>query len=82
MKSTEPCQYLIEHRCSFHYEMAAHGSVMLLRMCPREDAGQRVLDFDLHVEPLTIPVPCTDAFGNRCHLINIHRRHGQTVLCA
>ena len=82
MKSPEPYQYRIEHRCSFHYETAAHGSVMLLRLHPREDAGQRVLDFGLQVEPLTIPVPCTDAFGNRCHLINIHRMHRQTVLHA
>ena len=82
MKSPEPCQYLIEHRCSFHYETTAHGSVMFLRLYPREDAGQRVLDFDLHAEPLAIPAPCTDAFGNRCHLINIHRMHQQTVLRA
>ena len=82
MKSPTPCQYRIEHRCNFHYETAAHGSVMLLRLYPREDAGQQVLDFDLHTEPLTLPTPCTDAFGNRCHLINIHRMHEQTVLHA
>lgn len=82
MKSFEPCQYRIEHRCHFHYETVAHGSVMLLRLHPREDAGQQVLEFGLHVDPLTIPVPCTDAFGNRCHLINIHRMHRQTVLHA
>ena len=82
MKPSTPNQYRIEHRCNFHYETAAHGSVMLLRLYPREDAGQQVLDFDLRTEPLTLPVPCMDAFGNRCHLINIHRMHQQTVVHA
>ncbi len=75
-------QYLVEHHCNFHYESPARGSVMLLRLYPRQDAGQQVLEFNLHTEPLTMPAPCTDAFANTCHLINIHRMHQQTVLCA
>lgn len=82
MKPPAPRPYRIEHRCNFHYETAARGSVMLLRLHPREDGGQQVLDFELHTEPLAVPAPCTDAFGNRCHLINIHRMHRQTVLRA
>lgn len=73
-------QFLVEHFSSFHYEEPAYGSVMLLRLHPREDCGQQVLKFRLHVDPLAAPTSFEDAFGNTCHLFNIHREHRQTIL--
>ncbi len=65
----------VEHLSVFHYEEAARGSVMLLRLEPREDQGQRRLEFGLEIEPLAEPAAVPDPFGNGCHLFNVHREH-------
>ena len=71
---------MIEHLSNFHYGEPAYGSVMLLRLYPREDRGQRVQNFSLHINPLAAPTSLEDTFGNICHLFNIHREHRQTTL--
>ena len=53
---------------------------MVLRLRPRADQGQRVLDFGLEVDPFAAPVLFEDAFGNACHLFNIHRSHRETTV--
>lgn len=68
-------QLEVEHLSVFHYAEAAHGSVMLLHLRPREDQGQRLLEFGLEIEPLAEPAAVPDAFGNVCHLFNVHREH-------
>ncbi len=65
----------IAHVSRFDYDEPAHGSLMLLRLMPREDGGQRTLDFRVEIDPPAAPTPFADSFGNRCHLLNIHRRH-------
>ena len=70
--------FLVEHVSSFDYAEPAHGSLMLLRLHPRDDASQRVRKFELRVEPFAAPVELEDSFGNRCHLINVHRPHRST----
>lgn len=71
---------LIEHVSSFTFREPARDSVMLLRLQPREDGGQRVLRYALTVEPDAVTVPFSDHFGNTCHLFNIHRTHRHTVV--
>ena len=73
-------QYRIEHVSEFRYADSAHGSLMVLRLRPRADQGQRVLDFGLEVDPLAAPILFEDAFGNACHLFNIHRTHRETTV--
>lgn len=73
-------KYLVEHVSSFQYEAMAHGSLMLLRLHPRENDGQRVAKFNLHVDPFAAPTAFEDSFGNRCHLFNVHRSHHSTVV--
>ena len=68
----------IEHLSVFHYAEPVRGSVMLLRLQPREDQGQRLLEFDLDIEPLAEPGGTLDAFGNVCHLVNVHREHDRS----
>lgn len=80
MSVSKPRKFLVEHFSSFHYEEPAFGSVMLLRMYPRQDGKQRVLKFSLRTEPPAVPMTVEDAFGNTCHLFNIHRQHLQTIL--
>lgn len=68
-------RYRLEHVSEFRYGEPARGSVMLLRLHPGEDRGQRVRSFQLDVRPAAAAVALTDAFGNQCHLLNIHRTH-------
>ena len=75
MNPPEERRFEIEHLSAFHYVEPVRGSVMLLRLRPREDRGQRLLGFGLDVEPRAEPVATLDAFGNVCHLLNVHREH-------
>ena len=73
-------QYQVEHVSDFRYTEAAHGSVMLLRLRPREDRGQRVLAFSLDTDPVALPTALDDAFGNACHLFDVHQEHRRSVI--
>lgn len=79
MNRTPARQYHIEHVSDFRYTEAAHGSVMLLRLRPREDQGQRVLAFHLDTDPVALPTALDDAFGNACHLLDVRREHRRSV---
>ncbi len=80
MSGDTPRRFLVEHLSEFHYGETARGSLMVLRLCPREDGGQRLASFALGVEPTAAPIPFEDPFGNRCHLFNVHRTHRHTTV--
>ncbi len=80
MNASKPRKFLVEHLSKFHYRKSAYGCVMLLRLHPREDNEQRVLEFSLHTDPVATPSSFEDVFGNTCHLFNIHREHKQIIL--
>ena len=73
-------QFLIDHLSEFRYQEFARGSLMLLHLLPKEECGQRVLKFDLDIDPLATPIQFEDAFGNPCHLFNIYQEHRQMIL--
>ena len=75
MNAPGPPELDVEHLSAFHYGRPIRGSVMLLRLRPREDQGQRLLAFGLDTEPFAEPVGARDAFGNVCHVLNVHREH-------
>ncbi len=79
---TAPRRYRVEHISKFRYGSAAEGCAMLLRLRPGEEFGQRVLSFSLRIWPAAASVPCSDAFGNRCHLLNVHRTHSRATVRA
>ena len=78
MNTPRECRLEVEHHSAFHYGEPVRGSVMLLRLQPREDQGQRLLEFGLDIEPLAEPSGTLDAFGNVCHLVNVHREHDRS----
>ena len=73
-------QLEIEHTSEFRYREAARGSLLTLRLRPREDARRRLLGFSLEVNPIAAPIAFKDSFGNVCHLVNIHREHLRTTV--
>ncbi len=55
--------------------------MVLLRLQPQENPDQRLLKYSLSIEPDAATSAFEDAFGNTCHLFNIHREHANlTVL--
>ena len=78
---TGPAHHLrVEHISRFSYSEPAHGSVMLLRLRPREDLGQKVDAFRIDIEPDAIPSETIDPFGNVCHVFNVHRQHRELTV--
>ena len=80
MSGDTPRRFLVEHLSDFRYEAPAQGSLMVLRLQPRADGGQRVASFALDIDPVAAPLAFEDSFGNACHLFNIHRTHEHTAV--
>ena len=80
MSRDTPSRFLVEHLSDFRYEAPAQGSLMVLRLQPRADGGQRVASFALDIDPVAAPLAFEDSFGNACHLFNIHRTHEHTAV--
>lgn len=73
-------RYSITHESVFSYEQTIPGCVMLARLCPFNERGQRLHAFGIRIEPEVAPVPSEDGFGNLCHLFTIHSRHDRATL--
>ena len=80
MSRDTPRRFQVEHLSDFRYREPAQGSLMVLRLHPREDGGQRLASFALEIDPAASPVAFRDAFGNACHLFNVHRAHEHTAV--
>ena len=70
----------IRHVTVFEYHLAVQRATMLLRLEPRSDEQQQVLDFSYHIEPQATPVAIVDGFGNLCHLVDIQSLNQSSVV--
>ena len=75
-------QYGIKHVSRYLYVSPARQSVMLLCLQPRDDRGQRLLQFEIKTEPPAFLSTETDSFGNTRHVLNIHREHESLEITA
>ena len=80
MSQDTPRRFRVEHLSDFYYGEPAQGSLMVLRLHPREDGEQQVAGFTLNIDPIAAPLVFADPFGNVCHLFNIHRAHEHTTV--
>ncbi len=62
--------YEIQHLTKFEYEFPIQWAAMLLRLQPRKDEHQIILQFDYEITPSVNPIAINDAFGNACHLLS------------
>lgn len=65
--------YRIEHVTEYRYVHAALSTQQTLRLSPRSDAHQQVLQWRIRV-PGTLAA-ATDAYGNLTHMHALHSRH-------
>ena len=72
---TGAVRYEIEHLSRYCYTAPAQQCVMLLCLEPREDRGQRLLDFAIETQPPANLNRETDCFGNTRHLLDLHQAH-------
>ncbi len=68
----------IEHTSEFRYRETVRGSLLILRLQPRQSSRQQLLGFALDITPVAEPVAFRDSFGNASYLVNIHRKHVST----
>lgn len=59
---------LIDHVTRYRYGLPASGIVQLLRLTPRSDDAQQVLDWRIDIDVDGWLKPFTDAHGNACHI--------------
>jgi transglutaminase-like putative cysteine protease len=68
--------YDIRHLTTYHYEGQASSAAFALRLLPRNDVGQRVLDTRLTITPRPADQTQTfDFFGNSLTFVRINRTH-------
>lgn len=72
---TGAVRYEIEHLSHYSYTAPVQQCVMLLCLEPREDRGQRLLDFEIETQPPANLNRETDCFGNTRHLLDLHQTH-------
>ena len=72
---TGAVRYEIEHLSHYSYTAPVQQCVMLLCLEPRQDRGQRLLDFEIEPSPPANLSRETDCFGNTRHLLDLHQMH-------
>ena len=72
---TGAVRYEIEHISHYSYTAPVQQCVMLLCLEPRQDRGQRLLDFEIETSPPANLSRETDCFGNTRHLLDLHQTH-------
>jgi transglutaminase-like putative cysteine protease len=70
----------IEHLTTFTYAEPAHSSFNEVRLTPRNDERQNLLDFSLQITPSTRPTSYRDHFGTTVHAFNIWAPHTQLAI--
>jgi len=65
----------VRHVTQYHYERAVRESVMELRMQPRKSVGQRLISFDLDLEPRAQIFSYADNFGNAVYHFDVPQPH-------
>ncbi len=72
----------IEHTTTFTYSEPVRESYTELRLCPREQDGQRCVAFSLSVEPTAELSHYRDHVGNVVHVFNLLQPHDRLVVIA
>ncbi|MCE2514789.1 MAG: transglutaminase family protein [Acidobacteria bacterium] len=71
----EALHYDIEHLSRYRYNRSPKQCVMMVCLKPRDDRGQRVLNFEIETDPAAILTAELDCFGNTRHVFNLNCEH-------
>lgn len=68
--------YRIQHGTTYRHDIPASAAWQTLRLRPRDEAGQHVLDFDLEITPAPTDLATRlDVFGNHLHVFSVRETH-------
>ena len=67
----------IRHVTRYHYENPIRESLMELRMQPQKSVRQRLISFDLELEPRAQLFSYIDPFGNAVHHFDVPQPHDE-----
>ena len=71
----EAVHYDIDHLSRYRYSRGPRQCVMMLCLKPRNDRGQRVLNFGIATDPAALLTSEQDCFGNTRHVFNLNGEH-------
>lgn len=72
----------IRHVTRYHYESPVRESLMELRMQPQKSIRQRLISFDLELEPRAQLFSYIDPFGNAVHHFDVPQPHEELTIVA
>lgn len=68
--------YRIQHGTTYRHDVPAASAWQTLRLRPRDEPGQTVLEFDLEITPRVADLATRkDAFGNTLHVFSVREPH-------
>ena len=76
--TNERMRFEITHNTDYHYEDPISYLIQLLRLTPRSDAGQTVINW--HIGAPTRLHAQIDAFGNHTHLLTLNQPTKQLLI--
>ena len=76
--TNERMRFEITHNTDYHYEDPVSYLIQLLRLTPRSDAGQTVINW--HIGAPTRLHAQIDAFGNHTHLLTLNQATKQLLI--
>jgi transglutaminase-like putative cysteine protease len=72
----------VRHETTYRYDRAVDSTAQLVRMMPRDHAGQRVLAWRVVEAPDRVPPQIEDGYGNLVHMLTLNRQHLGATICA
>jgi transglutaminase-like putative cysteine protease len=72
----------IRHVTEYEYDEPVRESMMELRLRPRRAADQRVMNFELEIDPRAQTFSYDDNFGNTVHHFDVPQAHSRLVIIA
>ena len=70
----------IRHITQYQYDEAVRESVMELWMQPRRAAGQRLISFELQLDPPAQQFSYADSYGNTVHHFDLPQPHQRVTI--
>ncbi|MBV8780976.1 MAG: transglutaminase family protein [Phycisphaerae bacterium] len=72
----------IRHTTRYVYDRRVRRSVHTVHLKPQEDERQRLLDFELSLDPAAVVVDFEDVFGNKASRFEIHQPYNALTITA
>jgi transglutaminase-like putative cysteine protease len=72
----------VRHETTYRYDRAVDRTAQLIRLTPRDHAGQRVLTWRVAEAPDRALPQIDDGYGNILHLLTLNRQHTEATILA